>query len=134
MSTEKYKNAIYQYAVARRDISSLTAKISMATGETDPEDGFYTANCRDVRDGNDCISRSWAQNRKQHYAQMEKDECGVDGMGDVEQLPPVELCSACTEVQRLVDLRKEAKKRFGIAKRRIAQMGRALLRGASNGT
>jgi len=129
VENEKYKNAIYQYEVARRDISALTDKISSATGETDQDNGFYTANCRDVREGNDCISRSWERNRKQHYAQFAHDECGVDGLGDVEQLPTVTLCPACIFVQQLVDDRKEAKKRFGIAKRRISQMGRGLING-----
>lgn len=127
METDKYKKAIAEYEMARRDILALTDKISRAIGETDPEDGFYTANCRDTREGKDCITRSWDRNRKQHYAQIEKENCDPLG-GDIEQLPPVELCPACHEVQSLVDLRKESKKRFGIAKRRLSQMGAALLR------
>lgn len=127
METDKYKNAIAEYEIARKDIAALTDKISISIGETDPENGFYTANCHDVIEDKDCIARSWEQNRKRHYAQMEKENCDPLG-GDIEQLPPVELCPACHEVQRLVDLRKESKKRFGIAKRRLSQMGAALLR------
>ena len=124
----KYMKAISGYEKARQEILRITKDIGQAI-ESSECACKYSGGL--FGDNQDCLS-AYYQYRKNaalidecessHYHEAGDDVCGHE-LFDSE---PV-LCSSCLKVDNLVQERKRAKKQFGIEKRRISALGRAML-------
>lgn len=121
---DKFKSAIIEYEKARQMIIDLGTAIGAAGRSPLEWDGEICTGgkplCLTVQGGflnaDTCIERYWEANKS-----------AVDGDGYPVEAEKVPLCLSCTEVDRLIQERKKAKQQFGIAKRRITQIGKGLL-------
>lgn len=122
---DKYKAAIIEYEAARQSIIDCGKAIG-AAGQTPIEwiDGETCVGGKPLcsnrnggfLDGDHCIERYWQANKEARTIL----ECeGVDVKPE-----KVDLCPSCTEVDRLFMVRKKERQRFGVAKRRITQLGK----------
>lgn len=121
--TNKYENAIFQYEWWRQEISNISTFIGMAGNFNMDDDGHGGGTrCTDLKNqaqamfDSTCVERYW-NSRKE----------AVDEDGEPFEPEPVELCSSCRMVDRLVQERKRAKQQFGVAKRRISQLGKGII-------
>ena len=128
--SDKYKDAIIEYEAARQSIVDCGKAIG-AAGLSPLEwiDG-------DTCNGGESLCTKRRENKKffmtdtciEHYwgcrkeAKALSDETGEDLVA--EDIDAIDMCPSCTEVDRLVMVRKKERQRFGIAKRRITQLGK----------
>lgn len=121
----KALEACVKYEQARKEILNLTKAIGEAA----------EVKCADYRSnsflGTACIERLWDHNKAaKDYAEWAADEelygqeAGEEPEGPEETGTPT-LCKRCAQVNDLVQRRKQAKKTYGIAKRRVSAIGRA---------
>lgn len=113
----KALEACVKYEAARKEILRLSQRIGEAS----------EVKCADYRLGKECIERLWDHNRAvKVYADWADYGCeaGDEPEGPEESGPP-SLCERCAEVDDLVQRRKQAKKMYGIAKRRVSAIGRS---------
>ncbi len=80
-------------------------------------DGFLT-------DITTCVQRYWDENKRAYH---DDEMCG-DGIDRTEDKEVQAMCKSCLEVDHLVQERKKAKHKFGIAKRRLSALGKGLLK------
>jgi len=123
----KLISAVVAYYHAQQSIKRLTHGI-----------GESLRVCLDVQDppGSDVLI---VDHLKNAYA-MTRDESGDGQYGGVSEayyvtgMPPedylAETCPYCLTAHKLIQERKEARKQFGIAKRRISALGRSLSKGS----
>lgn len=118
--------AIIEYDAARLEIITLKNEISKST-EKLSEGGYYVRKCTADTE-KQCFELLWDWNTKHreydrwnnsNYGYLESEEPELPD-GD----EPPELCECCKITQDLVDKRKTAKKRFGIAKTRLSRIAR----------
>ena len=132
---DKYQNAIFQYESWRQKIKELTASIGEAAQTPIDNNGNGGMSlCENIGlaksnnsipfGGITCIEAMWDMNRELATDYEDDDEVNTpaDLVGDYEP-----MCKSCEEVQKLVDERKAAKQQFGIAKRRLSQIGKGLI-------
>ena len=122
---KKYSDAISAYAFFRGEIKRLTGEISYSS-----KDENFDSRCGNIEgsgfdEHTTCIDRLWARSKEERELDEEFNRSGLNP--DIETLPKVSLCESCAKVQALIDQRKQAKKQFGVEKRRILALGRALL-------
>lgn len=110
--SNKALEACVKYEQARKEIQRLTRKIGDAC-EVECEDQRMLS--RHPLDSDDCLSRLWEHNKEM-------------SMYDEREAPT--LCHRCAQIDDLVQRRKQAKKAYGIAKRRVSAIGRASLGGS----
>lgn len=109
----KELDLILDYERARREIKSLGDEIQKSTHYPFNEQDFYKPKCTESVDNQaPCFERLWDYNRMLRSREPED--------RPYEDEKP-ELCEFCKITQSLVDQRKAAKKRFGIAKMRISR-------------
>lgn len=118
--------AILEYDAARREVIDLAHQISDST--CDNSNVFYSRKCK-AETENPCFELLWDWNRKHlEYDRWNNSAFPYDEDSEEPELPegeePPELCECCKVTQSLVDARKEAKKRFGIAKTRLSRIAR----------
>ncbi len=126
---DKYKAAIIEYEAARQSIIDCGKAIGAAGLSPIEWDG-------DVSTGGKSLCTKRVENKKffitdtciEHYwgcrkeAKALSDETGEDLTAD--DIDIIDMCPSCKEVDRLVMVRKKERQRFGIAKRRITQLGK----------
>jgi hypothetical protein len=118
---DKYQNAIFQYEYWRSEVKQLSGAIGDASVWFCDETGNGGYCCSNFKDHNEtCINRYWDAAKAARAA--------YDATGDHVAPEKVDMCPSCKEIDRLVIERKKAKKEFGVAKRRITQIGKALLK------
>lgn len=110
----KYESAIQDYEACRRKIKRLTAAIREAGYAPFDEYGNGGQQlCAGIKGKQTCLERLWEE---------------VKAAAEFDDQPEhVELCASCAEVERLIPQRREAKHKFGIAKRRLSRLGAGLL-------
>ncbi len=109
----KELDLILNYERARREIKSLGDEIQKSTHYPFNKQDFYRPKCTEASDNQaQCFERLWDYNRR--LRSMEPEDRPYD-----DEKP--DLCEFCKITQSLVDQRKAAKKRFGIAKMRISR-------------
>jgi len=117
---DKYKAAILEHEACRVKIVDLTKAIGLVGGfncENMQGEGVFNIT--------HCIERLWSSNKDYKTAV----ECGeIDELPDDEERGLEDLCVRCEELDKIINLRKEARKKYGIAKRRIGQIARGLQR------
>jgi len=123
----KLISAVVAYYHAQQSIKRLTQEIGESLGF-----------CLDAQTppGSDCL---FVDHLKNAYA-MTRDESYDDEYWTcpkayyVTGMPPedylAETCPYCLTTHKLIQERKEARKQFGIAKRRISALGRSLSKGS----
>lgn len=121
----KELNLILDYERARREIKRLGVEIQESTHHPFNPQDFYKPKCTEASDNQaPCFERLWAWNSAHKiYTDWVGDGYRVDDDGPDAPYgdEPPELCELCKITQSLVDQRKAAKKRFGIAKMRISR-------------
>lgn len=116
--------AIIEYDAARLEIIHLGNEISKSTSIYDSIGMAVSRKCTES-DDNQCFERLWAWNKqKSLYEQWEKYCYEEDYVDPPDGEEPPELCECCKITQQLIDDRKAAKKRFGIAKTRLSRIAR----------
>ncbi len=129
---DKFQSAIFQYEKCRQEIISLTRQIGEAgltPFEWDGEvSGGGKSRCTGKEDtglifDETCIEMYWGASKE---AKEISDKTGEE-LTAYDILIEFTLCPSCTEVDRLVIERKKAKQQYGIAKRRISQIGKGLI-------
>lgn len=122
--SDKALEACVKYERARQEIRNLTHAIG----------GASEAKCTDYRGnhflGAECIERFWEHNKAQkaHIESLADIDLYGDEAGEAVPAPEGEnptLCPRCYIIDSLIQKRKEARKQFGIAKRRVSAIGRA---------
>ena len=109
----KELDLILDYERARREIKILGDEIQKSIHYPFNEQAFYKPKCTEARDNQaPCFERLWDYNTR--LISMEPEDHPYD-----DEKP--DLCEFCKITQSLVDQRKAAKKRFGIAKMRISR-------------
>ena len=110
--TDKYKAAIVEYRAANLAIRSLTTEI-----------GKHLEACAAKRpDDTDPKSPHLSE----AYS-VDSDEYGrFPAYADPAEDYLIDACPHCYEAHKLIQERKDARKRFGIAKRRLMSLGAAL--------
>jgi len=125
---DKYKAAIIEYEDARQSIIDCGKAIGAAGLSPIEWDGqTHTGGkslCVTHRDGDSpfsetCLEHYWGCRKE---AKEHNDENGGDLTA--EDIDIIDMCPSCKEVDRLVMVRKKERQRFGIAKRRITQLGK----------
>ena len=119
----KYEDALIAYATTYDNIKSLTRKISLHSCIEADYDTPPSLVCKQIIDNKTCLERLWERN-KQQRCNDESSEYGFDA----ETLPEVKLCFHCSKAQKYINLRKAAKSRLGVEKRRLLQLGRGLVK------
>lgn len=119
--------AIIEYDEARLEIIRLGNEIGRST-EGKNSAGHYQKKCTRP-DEIQCFELLWDWNSKHlEYEKWNNSQYPYEECGDEPELPegedPPELCEYCKITQQLVDDRKSAKKRFGIAKTRLSRIAR----------
>jgi hypothetical protein len=118
--------AILEYDAARLEIISIGEQITDSTQRIN-EHGYYVRRCTSDTE-KQCFELLWGWNTKHleydrwnnsHYGYEESEEPELPEGED-----PPDLCECCKITQHLVDDRKAAKKRFGIAKTRLSRIAR----------
>lgn len=117
---DKYKSAIIEHERCRKEIVRLTSSICTASGgDYDDRGKQLGESCSNYKGSfhnkTTCIERYWQNNKDERE--------GGDTTYEIEP-----LCPSCSEVDRLIIERKEVKQKFGVAKRRIGQIARGLLK------
>ena len=120
ITVDKYQKAVVTYEKYRHQIAELTKAIDEAANWYCTETHQGGPRCSNSINGQTCISAMWEHNKCLLREGWTKDEIAVESHD-------MKLCPSCTEVNRLVSERKEAKQQFGIAKRRLSQIGKALI-------
>lgn len=115
---DKYENAIANYERWRQEIQRLTYKIAECSYDFD--EGIRYAPCKDLDNGATCVERYWSQRQSMAFY------FGKEAVDNVDST----MCGPCKKVDCLVQERKAAKQQFGIAKRRLSAIGKALLKTA----
>lgn len=120
--------AIIEYDAARLEIKSLAKQISDSTAVYN-DVGFFKAKKCTRSDDKQCFELLWDWNAKN--LAYESHTCGWGSGDDDDCCPeppdgeePTALCDYCKVTQQLVDDRKAARKRFGIAKTRLSRIAR----------
>jgi len=109
----KQLDLILNYERARREIKRLGVEIQESTHHPFNPQDFYKPKCTEVSENQSpCFERLWDYNTRLRSREPE------DRPYDDEK---PDLCEFCKITQSLVDQRKAAKKRFGIAKMRISR-------------
>lgn len=125
----KYINAIREYEFSRLVIKDLTNHISLSIGENDYETGDYERKCKNGFE-HTCLDMLYNYNR------VEKTIATCKKYGDeYPELPYEErpiLCECCKLTDHYVQLRKQAKKRFGVAKRTISALGKGIIKSSGD--
>lgn len=130
---DKYQAAIAEYEAARIEIKNIAEQIGLSIGEYANDKYIKKCACDnhsdDIFADTDCVKMLWAWNKQYAADREEWESAGGSLCGPFEpDVPPAPvLCEAGKITQKLVDDRKVAKKRFGIAKRRISAMAKTLL-------
>jgi hypothetical protein len=119
--------AILEYDAARLEIIRLGEQISESTQRMN-EHGYYVRRCAADTE-KQCFELLWDWNTKHlEYDRWNNSKYPYEECGDEPELPEgedqPELCECCKLTQQLVDDRKAAKKRFGIAKTRLSRIAR----------
>jgi len=121
---DKFQRAILEYESCRQDIVDLARSIGEAgLFPFDEEGGGGGSRCADQKEDGTlaertCLGRYWAESMELRDIY----EC----TGEHIETERAELCQSCKEVDRLVNDRKAARQKFGVAKRRISQIGKGL--------
>lgn len=116
--------AILEYDAARLEIIRLGHAISESTvGKNGPHAIYACTSGKETP----CFELLWTWNKENSiYEYWLEHASGFDSepptTPDGEE--PPELCECCKVTQSLVDARKAAKKRFGIAKARLSRIAR----------
>ncbi len=124
----KAEQAIIRYEKARQHIIDLSTEIGQAGQHyIDSEGNGGGSKCSDRRQRDSgffidtCIERYWQENKAAMDAFDEY---------DVPIEPEhVDLCPSCTEVDRLVIERKQARRHFGHCKVALSNIGKGLIKG-----
>jgi len=131
---DKYKQAIIDYAVWQKRIKQLKSEIrdaALTPYKLNDDGGGWGGEplCTDMQteltiesyipgaldaSKKTCVERLWEFNKAIIASEFDDEDAPA-------------LCISCATVQKLVDERKEAKRRLGIEKRRISALGRALI-------
>jgi hypothetical protein len=119
--------AILEYDAARLEIIRLGDEISKSTWVSG-EKYFGRRKCTSDTE-KQCFELLWDWNTKHLEYDRWNNSCyPYEECGDEPELPegdePPVLCECCKVTQQLVDDRKAAKKRFGIAKVRLSRIAR----------
>ena len=126
----KYMKAISGYEKARQEILRITKDIGHALESSECACKYSGGLFGDKQD---CLLAYYKYRKNaalidecksSHYHEAGEDECG-DDLFEFESEPV--LCNSGLKVDNLVQERKRAKKQFGIEKRRISALGRAML-------
>jgi hypothetical protein len=129
---DKYQQAIVEYDAARKQIIQLTDQIGNSIGSV--VKGNYTTACTcgitsdHPLDDTDCIMLLYKWNRDYQSYREVREDSGENLMGplDPDMPPKPVLCEAGKLTDKLIQDRKAAKQRFGIAKRRLSSLARGL--------
>lgn len=115
----KELDLILEYERARREIKRLGIEIQESTHHPFNPQDFYRPKCTEFKVNNDtqCFELLWDWNRKSRNIEKYQD----DDLPEPDGEEPPNLCEFCKITQSLVNQRKAAKKRFGIAKMRISR-------------
>lgn len=119
--------AILEYDAARLEVIQLGKEINEST-ERKNEHGYFVRRCTSDTE-KQCFELLWDWNAKHREYDRWNNSCyPYEECGDEPELPegeePPALCECCKVTQQLVDERKAAKKRFGIAKVRLSRIAR----------
>jgi hypothetical protein len=128
MIMDKYQAAIVEYEAARKQIIQLGSEISKSMIDWDKVE--FAPSCICSQHNFDCVGALYKWNlanreyeryiNRTHYYEEDQEPDAPDG-----EEPP-ELCEAGKITDKLIQDRKAAKKRFGIAKRRLSALAKSL--------
>lgn len=130
---DKYQAAIVEYEAARKQIIQLGDDIGKSIGSFDH--GHYIQSCTcgiesdNPLDDTDCfrLLYKWRKAARE-YDKWNNSRYPYEECGDEPDLPcgeePPKLCEAGKITDKLIQDRKSARKRFGIAKRRLSALAK----------
>ena len=120
----KYQSACIQYAESNSECISLTAKISrgLSSCESTNNDSLVTSEDADWQESYEqrptCLAKWYA------YITSSENRNEYGGYWTHPREDPIDCCKSCERTHKLIQERKIAKHKRGIALRRISALGR----------